>query len=417
MRNTNNNGRRQGGRPQFSEGKRTPFRRPASNRPARQSRRDAEAPFSERAELSSPDRAFLEMEADQDGYQGFGQHHLALDILDRARKQKQPADLPTEKLQKALAEAGLGSRREMEALIATGVVTINGQTAKLGDRVTSEDMIRVEGRLIRRDQASSTPRVLMYHKMAGEIVSRDDPEGRPSVFFHLPRLQGARWVAVGRLDFNTEGLLLFTTSGELANRLMHPRYEIEREYAVRICGELDAEHILQLQKGVELDDGLAKFSKLEDQGGTGQNHWYLVQINEGRNREVRRMFEAVGFTVSRLIRVRYGAVSLPKSLPRGKRMELTPEEVRAWMQDLKEHEKKMTPMAAAKAEAKKAEKAAAREKARARARAEAQEDARSEKKGNRFKSGRSDRTGVPMWEARDMSDRRTQRHRGQRHSS
>lgn len=417
MRNTNNNGRRQGGRPQFSEGKRTPFRRPASNRPARQSRRDAEAPFSERAELSSPDRAFLEMEADQDGYQGFGQHHLALDILDRARKQKQPADLPTEKLQKALAEAGLGSRREMEALIATGVVTINGQTAKLGDRVTSEDMIRVEGRLIRRDQSSSTPRVLMYHKMAGEIVSRDDPEGRPSVFFHLPRLQGARWVAVGRLDFNTEGLLLFTTSGELANRLMHPRYEIEREYAVRICGELDAEHILQLQKGVELDDGLAKFSKLEDQGGTGQNHWYLVQINEGRNREVRRMFEAVGFTVSRLIRVRYGAVSLPKSLPRGKRMELTPEEVRAWMQDLKEHEKKMTPMAAAKAEAKKAEKAAAREKARARARAEAQEDARSEKKGNRFKSGRSDRTGVPMWEARDMSDRRTQRHRGQRHSS
>lgn len=417
MRNTNNNARRQGGRPQFSEGKRTPFRRPASNRPARQSRRDAEAPFSERAELSSPDRAFLEMEADQDGYQGFGQHHLALDILDRARKQKQPADLPTEKLQKALAEAGLGSRREMEALIATGVVTINGQTAKLGDRVTSEDMIRVEGRLIRRDQASSTPRVLMYHKMAGEIVSRDDPEGRPSVFFHLPRLQGARWVAVGRLDFNTEGLLLFTTSGELANRLMHPRYEIEREYAVRICGELDAEHILQLQKGVELDDGLAKFSKLEDQGGTGQNHWYLVQINEGRNREVRRMFEAVGFTVSRLIRVRYGAVSLPKSLPRGKRMELTPEEVRAWMQDLKEHEKKMTPMAAAKAEAKKAEKAAAREKARARARAEAQEDARSEKKGNRFKSGRSDRTGVPMWEARDMSDRRTQRHRGQRHSS
>lgn len=417
MRNTNNNGRRQGGRPQFSEGKRTPFRRPASNRPARQSRRDAEAPFFERAELSSPDRAFLEMEADQDGYQGFGQHHLALDILDRARKQKQPADLPTEKLQKALAEAGLGSRREMEALIATGVVTINGQTAKLGDRVTSEDMIRVEGRLIRRDQASSTPRVLMYHKMAGEIVSRDDPEGRPSVFFHLPRLQGARWVAVGRLDFNTEGLLLFTTSGELANRLMHPRYEIEREYAVRICGELDAEHILQLQKGVELDDGLAKFSKLEDQGGTGQNHWYLVQINEGRNREVRRMFEAVGFTVSRLIRVRYGAVSLPKSLPRGKRMELTPEEVRAWMQDLKEHEKKMTPMAAAKAEAKKAEKAAAREKARARARAEAQEDARSEKKGNRFKSGRSDRTGVPMWEARDMSDRRTQRHRGQRHSS
>jgi len=416
LRKTTPNDRRQSGRPQFSEGKRTPFRRPASNRPVRQPRRDTDDAFSERAQLTAPDQAFRDMEADQDGYQGFGQHHLALDILDRARKQKQTPDLPTEKLQKALAEAGLGSRREMEALIATGVVTINGQTAKLGDRVNAEDMIRVEGRLIRRDQASSTPRVLMYHKMAGEIVSRDDPEGRPSVFFHLPRLQGARWVAVGRLDFNTEGLLLFTTSGELANRLMHPRYEIEREYAVRICGELEAEHILKLQQGVELDDGLAKFSKLEDQGGTGQNHWYLVQINEGRNREVRRMFEAVGFTVSRLIRVRYGAVSLPKSLPRGKRMELTPEEVRAWMQDLKEREKKMTPMAEAKAQAKKAEKAAAREKARARARAEAQEEARQEKKGARFKSGRSDRTGVPMWEARDMSDRRTQRHRGQRHS-
>ena len=413
MRKTNNNGRRQGGRPQFSEGKRTPFRRPTSNRPARP-RRDEEAPFSERASLSSPEHAFQDMENDAEGYKGLGQHHLALDILERARKQKQPHDLPSDKLQKALAEAGLGSRRDMEALIATGVVTINGQTAKLGDRVTAEDMIRVEGRLIRRDQASSTPRVLMYHKMAGEIVSRDDPEGRPSVFFHLPRLQGARWVAVGRLDFNTEGLLLFTTSGELANRLMHPRYEIEREYAVRICGELDAEHILQLQKGVELDDGLAKFSKLEDQGGTGQNHWYLVQINEGRNREVRRMFEAVGFTVSRLIRVRYGAVSLPKSLPRGKRMELTPEEVRAWMLDLKDAEKKAAPMAAAKAEAKKAEKAVAREKARARARAEAQEEARAERKGARFKQGRSDRTGVPMWEARDMSDRRTQRHRGNR---
>ena len=216
---------------------------------------------------------------------------------------------------------------------------------------------------------------------------------------------------MGRLDFNTEGLLLFTTSGALANRLMHPRYEIDREYAVRVIGELEAEQMLQLQQGIELEDGMAKFDKLEDQGGTGMNHWYLVQIREGRKREVRRMFEAVGMTVSGLIRVRYGAVSLPKTLPRGKRMELTPEEVRAWMLDLDEAEKKMAAAAPAKAEAKKAEKAAAREKARARARAESEAEAREARRGTRFKEGKSDRTGVPMWEARDMSDRPTQRRR------
>lgn len=343
---------------------------------------------------------------------GFADRPIALDIIDRARQQQTPADLPTEKLQKALADAGLGSRRDMEALIASGVVTVNGQTATVGDRVTAADMIRVEGRLVRRTMAaSSTPRVLMYHKMAGEIVSRDDPEGRPSVFARLPRVSGARWVAVGRLDFNTEGLLLFTTSGALANRLMHPRYEIDREYAVRVIGELEAEQMLQLQQGIELEDGMAKFDKLEDQGGTGMNHWYLVQIREGRNREVRRMFEAVGMTVSRLIRVRYGAVSLPKTLPRGKRMELTPEEVRAWMLDLDEAEKKMAAAAPAKAEAKKAEKAAAREKARR------PRSCRKRGRGPRGSSrhplqGRQVRPhGVPMWEARDMSDRPTQRRR------
>ena len=371
-----------------------------------------DAPFSERAGLASPREAFGQMESEADGYRGFADRPIALDIIDRARQQQTPADLPTEKLQKALADAGLGSRRDMEALIASGVVTVNGQTATVGDRVTAADMIRVEGRLVRRTMAaSSTPRVLMYHNMAGEIVSRDDPEGRPSVFARLPRVSGARWVAVGRLDFNTEGLLLFTTSGALANRLMHPRYEIDREYAVRVIGELEAEQMLQLQQGIELEDGMAKFDKLEDQGGTGMNHWYLVQIREGRNREVRRMFEAVGMTVSRLIRVRYGAVSLPKTLPRGKRMELTPEEVRAWMLDLDEAEKKMAAAAPAKAEAKKAEKAAAREKARARARAESEAEAREARRGTRFKEGKSDRTGVPMWEARDMSDRPTQRRR------
>ena len=410
MRNTNNS--RGGRRPQTTERKRTPFRRPGEGNLPRNRRTREDAPFSERAGLASPRDAFGQMEVDVDGYRGFADRPIALDIIDRARQQQTPADLPTEKLQKALADAGLGSRRDMEALIASGVVTVNGQTASVGDRVTAADMIRVEGRLVRRAMAAAaTPRVLMYHKMAGEIVSRDDPEGRPSVFDRLPRVSGARWVAVGRLDFNTEGLLLFTTSGALANRLMHPRYEIDREYAVRVIGELEAEQMLQLQQGIELEDGMAKFDKLEDQGGTGMNHWYLVQIREGRNREVRRMFEAVGMTVSRLIRVRYGAVSLPKTLPRGKRMELTPEEVRAWMLDLDDAEKKMAAAAPAKAEAKKAEKAAAREKARARARAESEAEAREARRGTRFKEGRSDRTGVPMWEGRDMSDRPTQRRR------
>lgn len=410
MRNNSNS--RGGRRPPSAERKRTPFRRPGEGNLPRTRRVREDAPFSERAGLASPREAFGQMESEADGYRGFADRPIALDIIDRARQQQTPADLPTEKLQKALADAGLGSRRDMEALIASGVVTVNGQTATVGDRVTAADMIRVEGRLVRRTMAaSSTPRVLMYHKMASEIVSRDDPEGRPSVFARLPRVSGARWVAVGRLDFNTEGLLLFTTSGALANRLMHPRYEIDREYAVRVIGELEAEQMLQLQQGIELEDGMAKFDKLEDQGGTGMNHWYLVQIREGRNREVRRMFEAVGMTVSRLIRVRYGAVSLPKTLPRGKRMELTPEEVRAWMLDLDEAEKKMAAAAPAKAEAKKAEKAAAREKARARARAESEAEAREARRGTRFKEGKSDRTGVPMWEARDMSDRPTQRRR------
>ena len=398
----------------MTEKKRTPFRRPGEHNLPRARRNRDDDGMSERARLASPRDAFGEMQAEADGFRGYADRPIALDMIDRARRSQMPADLPSEKLQKALADAGLGSRREMEALIASGTVTVNGQTASVGDRVTAADAIRIEGRLVRRNQAAAgTPRVLMYHKMAGEIVSRDDPEGRPSVFARLPRIAGARWVAVGRLDFNTEGLLLFTTSGELANRLMHPRYEIDREYAVRIIGELDAEQMLKLQQGIELEDGMAKFDKIEDQGGTGMNHWYLVQIREGRNREVRRMFEALDLTVSRLIRVRYGAVSLPKSLPRGKRMELTPEEVRAWMLDLDEAEKKMAADAPAKAEAKKAEKAAAREKARARARAEAQAEAKADapRRGRRFKEGASDRTGVPMWEARDMSDRPTQRRR------
>ena len=224
----------------------------------------------------------------------------------------------TEKLQKVLADAGLGSRRDMEALIATGVVTVNGDVAKVGDRVRANDSIRVKGRLIRRESAKDeAPRVLLYHKPAGEIVSMDDPEGRPSVFARLPRLQGARWIAVGRLDFNTEGVLLFTTSGELANLLMHPRYRIEREYAVRVFGQVDDAKLRDLSRGVQLEDGPAAFKTIKFSGGEGINQWYNVTLTEGRNREVRRLWEAVGVQVSRLIRVRYGDIPLPKGLPRG----------------------------------------------------------------------------------------------------
>lgn len=244
----------------------------------------------------------------------------------------------SEKLQKVLADSGLGSRRDMEQLILEGRISVNGQPAHLGQRVMPGDIVRFNGRIIHRntraDGTRRPPRVLVYHKPAGEIVSMDDPEDRPSVFDHLPPVKNGRWIAVGRLDFNTEGLLLFTTSGELANRLMHPRYAIEREYAVRAAGELSEEARQALLDGIELEDGPAQFLSIEDKGGEGLNHWYLVKLAEGRNREVRRMFEAVGCVVSRLIRVRYGAVQLPKDLDRGECRELRPDWVQAWITDL-----------------------------------------------------------------------------------
>ncbi len=232
------------------------------------------------------------------------------------------------KLHKVLAEAGLGSRRDMEELIIAGRVSVNGEPAHIGQRILPTDQVRINGKLIQRKISKRPPRVLVYHKPAGEIVSHNDPDGRPSVFDRLPTMKVSKWLAVGRLDFNTEGLLLFTNSGDLANRLMHPRYGIDREYAVRTLGELEEGMRQKLLNGVELDDGMAQFSKIVDGGGEGVNKWYRVTIGEGRNREVRRMFEAVGLTVSRLIRTRYGVMTLPQNLKRGRWEELEENAVR-----------------------------------------------------------------------------------------
>lgn len=235
------------------------------------------------------------------------------------------------KLHKVLADAGLGSRRDMEELIIAGRVSVNGEPAHIGQRILPTDQVRINGKLIQRKISKRPPRVLVYHKPAGEIVSHSDPEGRPSVFERLPAMKAGKWLAVGRLDFNTEGLLLFTTSGDLANRLMHPRYGIEREYAVRTLGELEEGMRQKLLSGVELEDGVAQFSKIADGGGEGVNRWYRVTIGEGRNREVRRMFESIGLTVSRLIRTRYGALTLPSNLKRGRWEELDEHAVRELM--------------------------------------------------------------------------------------
>ncbi|MDX5408812.1 MAG: pseudouridine synthase [Thauera sp.] len=227
-----------------------------------------------------------------------------------------------ERLQKVLAQAGVASRREIEEWVVAGRISVNGLPASLGQKIGPGDRVKVNGKLIPLRFTQRSPRVLIYHKPEGEIVSRDDPEGRPTVFERLPLLRKGRWLAVGRLDFNTSGLLLFTNDGDLANKLMHPRYELEREYAVRILGELTEEQAKSLTEGIQLEDGPAKFNLLRDEGGEGANHWYRVTISEGRNREVRRMFEAVGLTVSRLMRVRYGSVELPARLKRGMWMEM-----------------------------------------------------------------------------------------------
>jgi 23S rRNA pseudouridine2605 synthase len=255
------------------------------------------------------------------------------------RNGKAVVEAKPERLQKILAQAGVGSRREMEEWISAGKVTVNGVVATIGQSVVPTDKVKIGGRLINIRFTGSTrpPRVLMYHKPEGEIVSRDDPDGRPSVFAALPRMRGGRWINVGRLDFNTSGLLIFTTSGDLANKLMHPSSELVREYAVRVLGELTLEAQQQLLHGVELEDGRANFGTLHDGGGEGANHWYRVTIFEGRNREVRRMFEAVGCTVSRLIRVRYGPFVLPPQLKRGMARELKEAEIKMLLRDLENH--------------------------------------------------------------------------------
>ena len=277
-----------------------------------------------------------------------------------ARAQTPPAEPDRgDRLQKFLAEQGVGSRREMEARIAAGQVSVNGETAVLGQRVQPGDVVRVGGRGYKVAATARLPRVLLYHKPEGEISTREDAKGRPTVFEKLPRIRGGKWVAVGRLDINSCGLMLLTSSGDLANRLMHPRFEVEREYAVRTLGQLDSLQAGRLLQGVELDDGTARFTSLLDAGGEGSNHWYRVVICEGRKREVRRLFEALGYLaealaqallergmqlfihggavrrlfeavglmVSRLMRVRFGPVELPSRLKRSGLHELAEDEV------------------------------------------------------------------------------------------
>ncbi|WP_417329462.1 23S rRNA pseudouridine(2605) synthase RluB [Halomonas cupida] len=234
----------------------------------------------------------------------------------------------SEKLQKVLARAGLGSRREMEAAIAGGRVKVNGKVATLGDRIETRDSVTFDERPVSLRSAEEVPRrVIMYNKPEGELCTRKDPEGRRTVFDRLPRLKGERWIAIGRLDINTSGLLLFTTDGELANRLMHPSTQIEREYAVRVMGEVKREHVVAMVDGVMLEDGPARFTDVQEFGGEGINTWFHVVIMEGRNREVRRLWESQGLTVSRLKRVRYGNIFLDKRAKAGEWVEMSQDEI------------------------------------------------------------------------------------------
>lgn len=318
--------RRRGGRSGSRRGRGAPRDGEATDaQPQAEARDSVGAPGSDDARLAQPDADALPVYASGAA--------IGLDAADPRKRTLRRA--PTEdapKLHKVLADAGLGSRRDMEELILAGRVSVNGQPAHIGQRIGPSDQVRVNGRTVNRRAAPAAPRVLLYHKPSGEICTRDDPGQRVTVFERLPRLKGARWVAVGRLDFNTEGLLVFTTSGDVANKLMHPRYGWEREYAVRVLGRIEDEARNALLAGVQLEDGLAKFTALEDLGGDGANAWYRVVIAEGRNREVRRMLEMVGLTVSRLVRLRFGPLALPRGLVRGRWAELVEPEVHALVQ-------------------------------------------------------------------------------------
>jgi 23S rRNA pseudouridine2605 synthase len=234
--------------------------------------------------------------------------------------------METDKLQKIIANIGLTSRRKAEDWIKAGRVSVNGSVAKLGDRAKADDKIRVDGKLIQSNQPIHR-RMIAYHKPEGEICTRNDPEGRASVFDVLPSIKHGRWINIGRLDINTSGLIFFTNDGELANRLMHPSYQVLRKYAVRVRGEVTKEMTQQLIDGIELDDGWANFDSVIDAGGEGSNHWYTVTLKEGRNREVRRLWEALGLQVSRLHRIQYGEYELPRSLKRGRWQDVAPKEL------------------------------------------------------------------------------------------
>ena len=236
--------------------------------------------------------------------------------------------IPGEKLQKVLARCGLGSRREMETWIQSGRIDVNGKTAKLGDRVDDKSRIVVDSKPLERVPAEKT-RCILYHKPTAEVCTRDDPQGRRTVFARLPKLKSGRWISIGRLDYNTSGLLLFTTDGDLANALMHPSSNIEREYMVRVMGEWDESMLARMLEGVTLEDGVARFADIQDGGGDGINHWFYVVLMEGRNREVRRLWESQGLTVSRLKRVRYGDVFIPSRVKQGQWVELDNKEIKS----------------------------------------------------------------------------------------